>query len=474
MRTRQLLEQHMGSGACGPRRTGLGGVAALTLAAIVVGACGSSASPSPTSSPTPWLAPTASPTYWASPSLSPTITPATSALPAEIVMVTGKAALLAPASDQGKAAAHQINDFGFDLLRRLGASGNLVASPTSIALSVGMVTPGARGATATEISQVLHSFGSSGQGAEIVALLRSLGSKTTTTEPAIDLEVSNAAFAQKGMTLEQAYLDALSSSFGAGIGTLDFGADPEGARLAINKWASDRTHGRIPAVLQRGDVTDLTRIALANAIYLKAGWTHVFDPADTRPIPFTTAAGQSISVPTMAQTECFRYGSGTGYRAIELSYGEDETLSMMIVVPDDMSAFVGGLNASQLDAIVNGESEKHVFLTLPKFSVETRVDLARTLAAMGMPTAFDPSPSGADLSGITQDERLVLERVIHQANIDVYESGTTAAAVTVTTGRATAAGPPLEFHVDRPFLYFIRDVASGAVLFMGRIDDPSK
>ena len=114
-----------------------------------------------------------------------------------------------------------------------------------------------------------------------------------------------------------------------------------------------------------------------------------------------------------------------------------------------------------------------VSLTLPKFSAETRVDLAQTLAAMGMPTVFDPDK--ADLSGITQDERLCVTHVIHQANIDVYESGTTAAAVTITTGGATMGGePPIDFKVNRPFLYFIRDTTSGAVLFMGRIDDPSK
>jgi len=471
MQARQLLQRDPRSDTSRKRRTGIGAAAAVILVAIVVGACGSSASPAPTSSPTPALSPSASPTYTASP--SPTATPWTSALPAEIVTAMGKAGLLAPAADNGKAAARQINDFGFDLLRRLDSAGNLVASPTSIALSLAMVTPGARGATATEIDQVLHSFGSNGQGAEIVALLKSLQSKTTATKPAIELDVSNAAFAQRGMTLEPAYLDALSSTFGGGVGTLDFRTDPEGARLAINKWASDRTHGRIPAVLKQGDITDMTRIALANAIYLKAGWTYPFDPDVTKPLPFTNAAGQTVSVPTMAISKPFKYGTGTGYRAIELPCGKDKTLSMMIIVPSDMSSFVEGLDASKLDAIVGGEETPMVVLNLPKFSAETRVDLAQTLSAMGMPTVFDKYT--ADLSGITQDERLYVSHVIHQANIDVDESGVTAAAVTVTTGEATMGPePPIEFKVNRPFLYLIRDTTSGAVLFMGRIDDPSK
>jgi serpin B len=469
MLTRLFFQRQSSPVGSAPRGVRIRSLGLLMVAALIAGACGSSAAPTATP------APTASPTYSAepTPTSSPSPTPVTSALPAEIAMVMGKAGLLAPADDQGQAAAREINDFGFDLLRRLDSQGNLVASPTSIALSVAMVTPGARGATASEIDQVLHSFGSTGQGGEIVALLQSLGSKTTSTEPAVDLEVSNQAFAQKGMSFEQAYLDALSSSFGAGVGTLDFQADPEGARLAINKWASERTHGRIPNVLQPGDITNMTRIALANAIYLKAGWTYPFDPDATMPQPFTNAAGQTVSVPTMAILKGFKYGSGSGYRAVELPYGKDGALSMMIVLPSDMSSFINGLSASKLDAIVAAESPRNISLELPKFSAETRVDLAQTLAAMGMPTLFDSQR--ADLSGITTDEPLYVTHVIHQANIDVYESGTTAAAVTVTTGEATSGGePPIEFKVNKPFLYFIRDTTSGAVLFMGRIDDPSK
>jgi serpin B len=139
-----------------------------------------------------------------------------------------------------------------------------------------------------------------------------------------------------------------------------------------------------------------------------------------------------------------------------------------------MASFIGGLSASKLSAISRSEVSAIVDLTLPKFSAETRVNLAAVLKAMGMSTAFDPQL--ADLSGITTEEPLHLSNVIHQANIDVVEEGTTAAAVTVVTGSAGAGPGELEhvqLHVDKPFLYFIRDQGSGAVLFMGRIDDPS-
>ena len=149
---------------------------------------------------------------------------------------------------------------------------------------------------------------------------------------------------------------------------------------------------------------------------------------------------------------------------------------MTIVVPDSMASFVAGLTAGKLAAIEATTQKYDVDLTLPRFSAETRVDLASLLAAMGMPTLFDPN--GADLSGITTVEKLYVAKVIHQANIDVVEQGTTAAAVTVVSIRAGAAPAEatprhVQFHVNRPFLYFIREESTGAVLFMGRIDDPS-
>jgi serpin B len=404
----------------------------------------------------------------------------------------GKLGLLAPADDHGTLAGSEINDFGFDLLRRLSSSGNLCASPTSIALSLAMVLPGARGVTATEMDTVLHNFGSTGQADEVVALISTLQSDTryddsgwssndpqatpdhTGQEPVAELDVSNAAFAQQGMNLEQAYLDALSSGFGAGLGLVDYKNDPEAARLIINKWASDKTKGRIPAVLQPGDVDETTRIALANAIYLKAGWSTQFDPKATKALPFTRSDGSRVSVPTMAMDTNLMYSVGAGYRSVLLGLGG--TMAMTIVVPDDMASFVKGLTAARLSSISTSMAGYDVDLTLPRFSAESRVDLAGALSAMGMPTAFSLQ---ADLSGITHDEPLMLKKVIHQANIDVVEQGTTAAAVTVSIG-ATMGGPGpepspvhVQFHVNKPFLYFIQDNWSGAVLFMGRIDDPS-
>ena len=475
-------------------KAGMRGVGGAMVAVLVVGACGSAAVtpvPSAVSSSTPWHSVPASPMSTPTPVATPTVAGPTPFLTQEpgsdFAVALGKAGLFAPAADSGALAGTEINDFGFDLLRRLDASGNLCASPTSIALALAMVRPGALGSTATEMDKVLHGFGSPAQAGEIVSLLKALGAVTAYDEsdpqatpdpsakPVVELDVSNAVFSQKGMSLEAAYLDALTSGFGAGLGLLDFKNDPEGARQIINKWASDRTQGRIPAVLQPGDIDSMTRIALANAIYLKAAWAAQFDPAATKTLPFMRQDGSSVSVPTMAISHEFGYAAGSGYRAVTLPF-TGSTLSMTIVVPDDMASFVTGWTSESLAAMGSQAKPYLVNLTLPRFSAETRTDLAAQLAAMGMPALFNPN--AADLSGITTDEQLYIAKVIHDANIDVVEQGTTAAAVTVAVGRATAVGPgegiqTVTFNVDKPFIYLIREQSTGAVLFMGRVADPS-
>jgi serpin B len=275
------------------------------------------------------------------------------------------------------------------------------------------------------------------------------------------------------MSLEQAYLDALSSTYGAGVGLLDFQNAPESARLTINKWASDNTKGRIPDVLQPGDVQPATRIALANAIYLKANWGDKFDPAKTAPGQFTTSTGTKVTVPLMSKEMVYQYAQGSGYRTIDMPLELVSSLSMTFIVPDDMATFQAGLTQAKFNSIIGSMSTYDVSLWLPKFSVESRFDLAGVLAAMGMPSAFNADT--ADLSGITTDEKLFLDKIIHQANMDVDEEGVTAAAVTVALGLGGAGQPPphVDFRVDKPFLYFIRDRDSGAILFMGRVNDAS-
>jgi serpin B len=381
------------------------------------------------------------------------------------------------AGDAASAGA-AIAAFGLDLYRLLAADdGNVVVSPASIAIAVAMARAGARGETAAEIDDVLRALGSAEHAAWISALDQALASRTGTFEDAmgepmeVTLRIANAPFGQRGFPLEPAYLEALGARFGAGLRLVDYAADPQAARALINAWVDDRTERRIPELLSPGDVDALTRLVLVNAIYLKAAWQQPFPETSTRPAPFTRPDGSTIDVPTMATSAEYAYAAGDGWRAVELPYVGGQ-LAMTILVPDDLAAFVDDLDAAAFAAVTDALEPAMVDLSMPRFGIETKTDLAQTLAALGMPTAFDPER--ADFSGMTAAERLFISAVVHQANVDVDEKGTEAAAATAVVMRATSQpAERVTLRVDRPFLFAIRDVPTGTILFLGQVADPA-
>jgi serpin B len=381
----------------------------------------------------------------------------------------------APAAAASAAAA--VNAFGLDVYRKVAAgTDNVVFSPASIALALGMARAGARGQTATEMDAVMHALGADANVGWLNALDQALAARSGTFEDMggnalpVALRIANAPFAQVGMPLEAAYLEALAARYGAGLRLVDYVADTEGARKAINGWVNEQTEQRIPELLVPGVLTPQSRLTLVNAIYLKAPWLEPFAAEATQPGAFTRADGSAVEVPMMATGASMRHAGGTGWEAVEIPY-IGGSLAMTVVVPDDLAAFEQTLTADQLASITGALEETQVSLTFPKFSIETKAELADVLAALGMPSAFDDR---ADFSGITTAEQLLIADVIHQANIDVDEKGTEAAAATAVVMRAgSMPAEPVTMRVDRPFLFALRDVPTGTVLFLGRVGDPS-
>jgi len=383
-----------------------------------------------------------------------------------------------PGSATGAAqAAAAIDAFGFDLYSAaLKPDGNAVISPASVALALSMAQAGAAGETASQMDAVLHAAAETGGGNGINSLDQSLAGLSGTFKGPdgkayqLTLRIANAPFAQRGLTLQAHFLDALASKYGAGLRLVDFQADPTGACKLIDGWVSDQTEGRIPQLLAGLDPA--TRLVLVNAIYLKAPWQTPFEQSATKNAPFTRPDGSQVSVPTMAtDLDEGRYASGTGWQAVEIPY-VGGSLAMDIVVPDDLTAFEQGLDAARFAQITGALQTTNVTLTLPRFKIETKMDLASTLSGMGMPLAFDPDQ--ADFSGITAQEKLFISAVVHQANISVDEKGTEASAATAVVMVASLApGGNVTMNVDRPFLYAVRDTSTGAILFLGRVVDPS-
>ena len=423
-----------------------------------------------------------------------------------------------------KSAAASINAFGLDLFQAMLAdpaldlsAKNTVFSPASIALALGMARAGARGDTAAQMDGVLHTNGWSELGAGLNALDQALAlrnAKWTDSEGAsrqVALRIANGSFAQRGWTIEDGFLDAISSAFGAGVQLVDYAGDHEAARRAINAWVSQQTARRIPELLRPANVSPLTRLYLVNAIYLKAEWERWFWINETESASFTRLDGTRAEVPMMYKvggggccTDRIPYARDQDWQAVELRYRHADAtapLAMTLILPDDVAAFEARLSPDQLARITAAlDAERKRFdgpqscpppnlepgncypydlrLFMPRFAIETRVELKDVLAAVGMPLAFDRAR--ADLTGIHVPEpgegRPYVSAVFHQANIDVDEKGTEAAAATAV-GVDTGGGPsPLDeitLRLDRPFLFVLRDVDTGAILFMGRVVDPS-
>ncbi len=386
---------------------------------------------------------------------------------------------LTTTSDDDASAGAAVNAFGLDLYQKLvvgDPSANLVFSPASIELALAMARAGAKDETAAEMDAVMHDLGSDASAAWVAALDQSLNGKTATFKDALNedqeviLRSVNAPFSQQGYPLEDAYLAALAERFGAGLRLVDYIGDAEAARAAINAWVADQTEDRIRELLAQGSVDPLTRLVLVNSIYLKAAWDLPFDEGATAPAPFTRLDGTTIDVAMMRNGGHFAYASGDGWQAVDLPY-VGRQLSMLVIVPTDLAQFEGSLDAARLADITGSLAEQQVMLGLPKFGAESRLGLGDVLAALGMPTAFDAA--SADFSGMTTEEQLYISAVVHQANIDVDEKGTEAAAATAVIMAAGAApAPPVELTVDRPFMFALRDLETGAILFLGRITEP--
>ena len=365
--------------------------------------------------------------------------------------------------------------FALDLYQQVrGEDGNLFYSPFSISIALGMTFAGARGQTAQEMQDTLHfTLGQAGLHPAFNYLdLELAGREQDPGHDAKDgfkLRVANSIWGQLNESFVAEFLDALAENYGAGLNLLDFIADPELCRLTINTWVEDRTAGRIEDLLPQGSITVDTRMVLTNAIYFKAAWNTPFETDNTADGEFQLLTGGTVTVPMMHQDEMLPYAEGDGYAAVELPY-DGEKLSMVVIVPTDLDTFEAGLTADGLDAII-GDLQTHlVTLAMPKFSFESGMSLAQVLADMGMPTAFS---AAADFSGIRASGGLMITDVFHKAFVGVDEAGTEAAAATAVVVGETSVPEQAELDVDRPFLFLIRDIPTGAVLFLGRVVDPA-
>ncbi len=369
--------------------------------------------------------------------------------------------------------------FAFDLYQVLREKeGNLFYSPYSISLALAMTYAGARGETEQQMADTLHfllhdRLHNAFNGLDLELASRGEGAQGKDGE-GFRLSIVNAIWGQRDYKFLDEFLDVLAENYGAGLRLLDFINAPEDARITINNWISDQTEGKIEDLIPQGVIDELTRLVLTNAIYFNAAWASPFYKEQTQDGTFYLLDGSDVTVPMMRQTEALNYAEGDSYQAVEIPYDGNE-LSMVILLPKagQFNSFEALLDSQVVDGIINGFASKEVALAMPKFQFDSSFSLKSTLSAMGMLQAFQPEV--ADFSGMTGNQDLFISDVVHKAYVSVDEAGTEAAAATaVIVGTTAMPVATVQLTIDHTFIFAIRDIVTGTVLFMGRVENPTQ
>jgi serpin B len=369
------------------------------------------------------------------------------------------------------------SEFAFNLYQLLKQQdGNLFFSPYSISLALAMTYGGARGETAVQMANTLHY--QLPQGA-LHPAFNALGIELANRGEGAQgkdgkgfrLNIVNAIWGQKDYKFISSYLDLLAENYGAGLRVLDFIKSPDPSREVINQWVSDQTEGRIKDLIPPGAITPLTRLVLTNAIYFNAAWKSPFKKEATINAPFHLVNGSDITVPMMTQTQTYGYAKSGDLLAVELPYDGNE-LSMVILtsLSGTFSDFEGKLDYATVKSVVDSLKNTRIALTMPKFGFELKFGLKETLVKMGMQVPFLDT---ADFSGMSTQSDLHIDDVVHKAFVSVDEVGTEAAAASgVIIGTTSLPPEAIKVTIDHPFVFLIRDIKTGAVLFIGRVMNP--
>ena len=380
-----------------------------------------------------------------------------------------------PAVDeQAKAAAIGNRGFGVTLYQRLAAEpGNVFLSPISLAGAFGPVAAGAEGETRAAIGTVLQLPNDDASlHRDLSGLLRTLESDRAGAQ----LSIANGLWLMKGLAVKPAFVAVARNSYDAEVESLDF---RNGAAAAgrINNWVERKTGGRITKLIEANSLDEMTALVVTNAVHFLGDWIHPFNAGNTGLQPFHLTGGATRDVPMMYGKRHDRYADTDGVQLLELPYKGDR-LSMVAILPKERGRLAAveksldGRRLRQWLEQLDSAEPREVRVHLPKVEFRSSYQLVEPLKAMGMSIAFQPQQ--ANFRGIA-DTDLFISQVVHKTFLRIDEKGTEAAAATGIEVEVTSAPavPPPTFRADHPFLVLIRDRPTGAVLFLGRIADPS-
>jgi len=362
--------------------------------------------------------------------------------------------------------------FAMDLFSQLQTqeTPNQFFSPYSIHLALAMAMNGNEGETLEQFRQVLHFEGMDMEEANEAAgtLTRFL----MELDPKVRLSIANAIWYKQGYSLDEGFATSLREAYDAELASLDM-ANPQAADI-VNRWIETNTEGLIKDMLDQVPASAV--MYLVNAIYFKADWKYRFDENQTKKAPFTTSDGSEVQVDMMQLAEAttlkFRRGNGMDY--LEIPYSTGQYNLGILTTDEGLQEKLEGLDLELLEQFREEAREMDLLLHMPKFKMRYKVDnLKNDLISLGLTLPFQSHPGNFTRLFANTTAPLKISRVIHEALIEVDEKGSEAAAATIVEIRETSLPSFSEYKLDKPFVFFIQENHSGAILFMGKLGDPS-
>ena len=364
------------------------------------------------------------------------------------------------------------NQFALELYTELSKNGkeNIFYSPYSISAALAMTYEGAKGETKDEIKSVFHFPEDSTLRPNFAKIYNDINKN----EEDYELRTGNALWVQKDYPFLEDYINIVEKYYGGKVSNLDFVKETEKSRQTINSFIEEQTNGKIKDLIPKGVLDYLTRLVLTNAIYFKGTWQWEFNPKNTEEVDFKITPTDIVKVPMMymkPEKAKFNYADLEDLQILELPY-KGEKISMLILLPKDNLEDIQPLTIEKLKewkSQMKKETLDEIYL--PKFEFDTKYFMKEILSDMGMPTAFEMD---ADFSGMDGTKSLYIKEVIHQAYVKVDEKGTEAAAATGVVMELTSIMPKNIFRADHPFIFIIQQNDTGNILFLGRVNDPTK
>jgi len=371
-------------------------------------------------------------------------------------------------ADMGKISAKVVdanNQFAFDIFKEINnedGEKSVFISPLSISTALSMVYEGSGSTTREAMENALKFKGTDLE--TINSSYRNLLLHLNSVDNKVSLNIKNSIWIRSGETIKEEFLNTNKVVFNAYVSQLDFSKSD--AADTINNWIKEATKGKIDKMVN-SPIDPYVVMYLINAIYFKGDWTTRFEEKNTFETDFATEGGSKEKVMMMSRKGEVEYGSGAGYKAVKLPYG-NKKISMYCILPEDgakVDDMIKDMDTGKWKEIKDSiKLAEDVELQIPRFKLEYgKTELKDSLTALGMGECFTEN---ADLSGIR--DNIFISSVLHKAVVEVNEKGTEAAAATVVEIKETMAGEQKAFIANRPFVFLISDTETGSVLFMGK------